>query len=82
MSIIRLTAAQAMVRYLAAQKNDAGEQLIPAAWAIFGHGNVVRAWFAGEIDDAEAVKSMSENYQRLCQIWDKARPAEFGEETG
>ena len=37
---IRLTAAQAMVRFLAAQENDAGESLIPGCWAIFGHGNV------------------------------------------
>ncbi|AJY46173.1 3D-(3,5/4)-trihydroxycyclohexane-1,2-dione acylhydrolase (decyclizing) [Martelella endophytica] len=40
MSTIRLTAAQALVRYLAAQKNEEGEQLIPGCWAIFGHGNV------------------------------------------
>ena len=37
---IRLTAAQAMVRYLAAQKNEDGDPLIPGCWAIFGHGNV------------------------------------------
>jgi 3D-(3,5/4)-trihydroxycyclohexane-1,2-dione acylhydrolase (decyclizing) len=40
MTTIRLTAAQAMVRYLAAQKNEDGEPLIPGCWAIFGHGNV------------------------------------------
>jgi 3D-(3,5/4)-trihydroxycyclohexane-1,2-dione acylhydrolase (decyclizing) len=40
MSTIRLTAAQAMVRYLCAQKNQEGEPLIPGIWAIFGHGNV------------------------------------------
>ncbi|MDN5788703.1 3D-(3,5/4)-trihydroxycyclohexane-1,2-dione acylhydrolase (decyclizing) [Pseudorhodobacter sp.] len=37
---IRLTAAQAMVRYIAAQKNAAGEPFIAGCWAIFGHGNV------------------------------------------
>ncbi|MFK7942159.1 MAG: 3D-(3,5/4)-trihydroxycyclohexane-1,2-dione acylhydrolase (decyclizing) [Paracoccaceae bacterium] len=37
---IRLTAAQAMVRYLAAQQNGAGERLFAGVWAIFGHGNV------------------------------------------
>lgn len=37
---IRLTAAQAMVRYIAAQKTDAGERFIEGCWAIFGHGNV------------------------------------------
>lgn len=40
METLRLTAAQAMVRYFAAQKNEEGEALIPGAWAIFGHGNV------------------------------------------
>ncbi|MGL4281016.1 MAG: thiamine pyrophosphate-binding protein, partial [Albidovulum sp.] len=37
---IRLTAAQAMVRYLAAQMNEEGERFIAGCWAIFGHGNV------------------------------------------
>ena len=43
MSTIRLTAGQALVRYLAAQKTDVGGEilpLVPAVWSIFGHGNV------------------------------------------
>lgn len=40
MTTIRLTAAQAMVRYLAAQNNDAGEPFFAGVWGIFGHGNV------------------------------------------
>ena len=40
MTTIRLTAAQALVRYLMAQKNADGEPLVPGIWAIFGHGNV------------------------------------------
>lgn len=40
MTTIRLTAAQAMVRYLIAQKNEDGDPVIPGCWAIFGHGNV------------------------------------------
>ncbi|MDZ4134115.1 MAG: thiamine pyrophosphate-binding protein, partial [Paracoccaceae bacterium] len=40
MTTIRLTAAQAMIRYLSVQKNQEGEPLIPGIWAIFGHGNV------------------------------------------
>ncbi|HHG90803.1 MAG TPA: 3D-(3,5/4)-trihydroxycyclohexane-1,2-dione acylhydrolase (decyclizing), partial [Devosia sp.] len=40
MKTIRLTAAQAFVRYLAAQSNEEGEPLVPGCWAIFGHGNV------------------------------------------
>ena len=37
---IRLTAAQAMVRYIAAQQNEDGDRFIEGCWAIFGHGNV------------------------------------------
>lgn len=37
---IRLTAAQAMVRWLGAQMNAEGDRFIPGIWAIFGHGNV------------------------------------------
>jgi len=40
MGTIRLTAAQALVRYLAAQHNAAGQPLFAGVWAIFGHGNV------------------------------------------
>ena len=40
MKTIRLTAAQAMVRWLAAQMNEDGERFIEGVWAIFGHGNV------------------------------------------
>ncbi|MCU0856397.1 MAG: thiamine pyrophosphate-binding protein, partial [Rhodobacteraceae bacterium] len=40
MTTIRLTAAQAMVRYLAAQATEEGEPFIAGCWAIFGHGNV------------------------------------------
>ena len=40
MSTIRLTAAQALVRYLEAQMNEDGERFLAGIWAIFGHGNV------------------------------------------
>jgi 3D-(3,5/4)-trihydroxycyclohexane-1,2-dione acylhydrolase (decyclizing) len=43
MARIRLTAAQAAVRYLANQLIDEGGRVVPyfaGAWAIFGHGNV------------------------------------------
>ena len=40
MSTVRLTAAQALVRYLGAQANEDGERLVAGVWAIFGHGNV------------------------------------------
>ena len=37
---VRLTAAQALVRWLAALRVDGGERLFGGVWAIFGHGNV------------------------------------------
>lgn len=37
---VRLTAAQALVRYLLAQMNEEGDTFIAGVWAIFGHGNV------------------------------------------
>ena len=37
---VRLTAAQAMVRWLSVQMTESGERFIEGAWAIFGHGNV------------------------------------------
>lgn len=40
MKTIRLTAAQALVRYLANQLTPEGETFIAGVWAIFGHGNV------------------------------------------
>lgn len=40
MTTLRLTAAQAMVRYLANQFTPEGERFIEGVWAIFGHGNV------------------------------------------
>jgi 3D-(3,5/4)-trihydroxycyclohexane-1,2-dione acylhydrolase (decyclizing) len=56
MGTIRLTAAQAVVRYVAAQRTviDGVEApLIPGCWAIFGHGNVAgmgeALWHAREM---------------------------------
>jgi 3D-(3,5/4)-trihydroxycyclohexane-1,2-dione acylhydrolase (decyclizing) len=40
MQTIRLTAAQAMLRYLEAQHGADGTPLCAGMWAIFGHGNV------------------------------------------
>ncbi len=40
MSTVRLTAAQAMVRWLTRQMTEEGAPFIAGAWAIFGHGNV------------------------------------------
>jgi 3D-(3,5/4)-trihydroxycyclohexane-1,2-dione acylhydrolase (decyclizing) len=40
MATIRLTAAQAMVKWLSVQMTPEGERFIEGVWAIFGHGNV------------------------------------------
>lgn len=40
MKKVRLTAAQAMVRYLSNQMNEDGDMFLAGCWAIFGHGNV------------------------------------------
>ncbi|SNS89032.1 3D-(3,5/4)-trihydroxycyclohexane-1,2-dione hydrolase [[Luteovulum] sphaeroides subsp. megalophilum] len=37
---LRLTAAQAMVRWLSVQRTEEGGRFIEGVWAIFGHGNV------------------------------------------
>lgn len=37
---VRLTVAQAMVRWLGVQMTAEGDRFIPGIWAIFGHGNV------------------------------------------
>ncbi|MDC9811203.1 MULTISPECIES: 3D-(3,5/4)-trihydroxycyclohexane-1,2-dione acylhydrolase (decyclizing) [Rhizobium] len=40
MTKIRLTAAQAMMKWLSVQMTEDGERFIEGVWAIFGHGNV------------------------------------------
>ena len=40
MTTIRLTAAQAMVRWLSVQNTEDGGAFIQGVWGIFGHGNV------------------------------------------
>ena len=40
MTTIRLTAAQAMIKWLSVQMTEDNERFIEGMWAIFGHGNV------------------------------------------
>lgn len=40
MNTVRLTAAQALVRFIENQFNEDGDRIIEGVWAIFGHGNV------------------------------------------
>ena len=39
------------------------------------HGDVGRAWMAGEVDDATAIATMADNFRRLVTVWDEARAA-------
>ncbi len=39
------------------------------------HADVGRDWLSGRMDDATAVTKMTENYRRLCGIWNDARNA-------
>lgn len=66
MTTIRLTAAQAMVRYMAAQLNEDGKTFLAGCWAIFGHGNV-----AGMGEALHGVKDdwptwRGQNEQSMC----------------
>jgi len=37
--------------------------------------DAARAWLSGAITDAEAIADMAAKFQRLCEIWEKARAA-------
>ena len=50
---IRLTAAQAMIKWLSVQMTPEGERYIDGMWAIFGHGNV--AGIGAALHDAKDV---------------------------
>jgi 5-dehydro-2-deoxygluconokinase len=39
------------------------------------HAGVGAKWMAGQMDDAEAVAQMAQNYRQICAHWDNARMA-------
>ena len=59
---VRLTAAQALVRYLEAQLTEEGEPFIAGVWAIFGHGNV-----AGLGEALHASRDAMPTYRGHCE---------------
>ncbi|MBY6083761.1 3D-(3,5/4)-trihydroxycyclohexane-1,2-dione acylhydrolase (decyclizing) [Ruegeria arenilitoris] len=67
---IRLTAAQALVRYLGAQMNENGEPFIAGVWAIFGHGNVAGLGEAlhGVRDSLPTYRGHNEQTMAHCAI--------------
>ena len=60
---------------LAASLALAAEQPLVKGFAIGRtiFGDAARAWFKGQMTDAEAVAQMSDRYARLCSVWDAAR---------
>ena len=68
--MVRLTAAQAMVRWLLVQVTEGDGRLIEGVWAIFGHGNVAGLGEAlhGIGTALPTWRGQNEQYgDRLCQ---------------
>lgn len=68
---VRLTAAQATIRYLAAQWSERdGERrrIIPAVCGIFGHGNVCGVGQALEQDDGSMLYYQAKNEQAMVHM--------------
>jgi 3D-(3,5/4)-trihydroxycyclohexane-1,2-dione acylhydrolase (decyclizing) len=49
---IKLTAAQAMMRWLSVQMTEDGERFIEGVWAIFGHGSNIFVYRAASANGA------------------------------
>ncbi len=63
---IRLSAAKAVVRFLAAQRTEEGERLFAGCWAIFGHGNVAGMGQALQAAQAELPTFRAHNEQGMA----------------
>ena len=63
---VRLTAAQALVRWLAAQRVEGGARLFGGVWAIFGHGNVAGIGEALHAHRAEIPTYRAHNEQAMA----------------
>ncbi|MBP0616065.1 3D-(3,5/4)-trihydroxycyclohexane-1,2-dione acylhydrolase (decyclizing) [Jiella mangrovi] len=66
MTTIRLTAAQAMVKYLSVQMTEAGEPFLAGVWAIFGHGNVAGIGEALHAEREMITTYRGHNEQTMC----------------
>ncbi|MDY8109172.1 3D-(3,5/4)-trihydroxycyclohexane-1,2-dione acylhydrolase (decyclizing) [Fulvimarina sp. 2208YS6-2-32] len=66
MTTIRLTAAQAMMKYLAVQMNEDGEPFLAGVWAIFGHGNVAGIGEALHAERETLQTYRGHNEQTMC----------------
>ncbi len=63
---IRLTSAQAMVKWLSVQMNEDGERFIEGIWGIFGHGNVAGLGEALEKAKADFPTWRGQNEQTMA----------------
>jgi len=73
MATIRLTMAQALVRYLAAQRTELDGTIVPlfgGVWAIFGHGNVagIGEALAAHRDELPTYRAHNEQAMALAAI--------------
>ena len=73
MATIRLTMAQALVRYLAAQRTECDGRTVPlfgGVWAIFGHGNVagIGEALAAHRDDLPTYRAHNEQAMAQAAI--------------
>lgn len=66
MTTIRLTAAQAMMKYLAVQMTEEGEPFLAGIWAIFGHGNVAGIGEALHAEREMITTFRGHNEQTMC----------------
>lgn len=63
---LRLTSAQAMVKWLSVQMNEDGERFIDGVWGIFGHGNVAGLGEALEKAKADLPTWRGQNEQTMA----------------
>ena len=69
MATIRITMAQALVRYMAAQRTECDGQTVPlfgGVWAIFGHGNVAAMGEALAVHRADLPTYRAHNEQAMA----------------
>ena len=66
MTTIRLTAAQAMMKYLSVQMTEEGEPFLAGVWAIFGHGNVAGIGEALYAERDAITTYRGHNEQTMC----------------
>lgn len=63
---IRLTAAQALVKYISVQMNEDGVPFLDGIWAIFGHGNVAGLGEALYAERGAIQTYRGHNEQTMC----------------